>query len=396
MTRRRIEPYWFVIIAVLAVAAGLFIYHLATRFTPPRAAFTVFGFSIYWYGIWIVTGIALGAWVAARLAEGRARRLFEATVPADVRERPLAEVEMPDDLRTLLTSRKDPTLGDVLWNYGLDPRRLGLKKEPTAAVGAALATAPGVQAEWLDDAPWRQWNPDHVWNGLIYVLILGVIGARLYHILTPSPSMAAVGIYSPLDYFRNPYQLLNFRGGGLGIYGAVAGGLLGLLIYTRRARISTLAWADLAVVGLALGQAIGRWGNFFNQELYGKPTDLPWAIYIDPPYRLPDYIDFNYFHPAFLYESLWSLGTFLLLYWLAKRKSDRLLPGEIMALYFVAYAIGRSLLELVRLDSRVIAFFGLESGLAVATVVSIVVAVISAVWVVVRRWRRSRAQPAVG
>ncbi len=275
----------------------------------------------------------------------------------------------------------------------MDPRRLGLKKPETAVVIDALHEVPGVDSDWLKDAPWRRWNPDHTWNALLWALFLGLIGARLYHVLTPSPSMAAIGIFSPLDYFRDPYQLLNFRGGGLGIYGGMAGGLLGLIIYTRRNRIPTLGWADLSVVGLALGQAIGRWGNFFNQELYGRPTDLPWAIYIDPIYRLPDYVAYERFHPAFLYESLWSLLTFFVLLWLTRHRSDRLLPGEMTAFFLIAFATGRTLLETVRLDSRAVAFFGLESGLAVATLVSIVIALIAALAVIGRRLSRRRAEP---
>lgn len=387
---RRIEPYWYVIVLILALAGGLYVYHLATGLTPPRAAFSILGVPVYWYGIWIVTGVALGAWVVARLAAERAQRAFESAVPADVRTRPLSESGLPDELVTLLASRRIATLGQLLMPLGLDPRRLGLRKPQTAEVGAALATAPDINPVWLSDAPWRRWNPDHVWNALMWILILGLIGARLYHVLTPSPSMAAIGIYSPLDYFRDPMLLLNFRGGGLGIFGGLAGGLLGMIIYTRRARIPLLAWADLAVVGLALGQAIGRWGNFFNQELYGRPTDLPWAVHIDPIYRLPDYAAFERFHPAFLYESLWSLITFLVLYRLARRHSERLLPGELMGLYLIAYAVGRSLLELTRLDSRAIPFFGLETGLAVATAVSIAIALAAAALLVGRRLSRRR------
>jgi phosphatidylglycerol:prolipoprotein diacylglycerol transferase len=385
---RRVEPYWYPIVLILLVAAALFGVHLATGFTPPRAAFDIFGFPVYWYGIWIVTGVALGAWVVARLAAERARRVFAATVPAEVRERPLAEAGLPGETAARLAGRGHETLGRVLWEAGLDPRRLGLKKPQLAGAVEALARAPGVERVWLTDAPWRQWNPDHVWNGLLLILILALIGARLYHILTPSPSMAAVGINSPLDYLRDPYQMLNFRGGGLGIYGGIAGGLLGLIIYTRRNHLSTLGWADLAVVGLALGQAIGRWGNFFNQELYGRPTDVPWAITIDPVYRLPDYAAFETFHPSFLYESLWSLLTFFVLLWLARRRSDSLLRGELMALYLIAYAVGRSLIELVRLDSRTVTLFGLESGLAVATLISVIVAVVAAVAVLGRRLAR--------
>ncbi|MFO7663276.1 MAG: prolipoprotein diacylglyceryl transferase [Chloroflexota bacterium] len=387
---KRLEPYWYAIGLFIIIAGALFIYHLATGNTPPRAALTIFGFPIYWYGIWIVTGVALGAWVASRLAAGRAEGVFTDSVPAAIRDLSLDDAGFSQPLVAELSARNFSTLGRVLWEFGLDPRRLGLKKPKQEAVREELLALDGVENRWIEDAPWRQWNPDHVWNALIIILVLALIGARLYHILTPSPSMAAVGIFSPLDYFRNPYQLLNFRGGGLGIYGAIVGGLLGLLIYTRRNRLSTLGWADLAVVGLALGQAVGRWGNFFNQELYGRPTDLPWAITIDPIYRLPDYVQFEWFHPAFLYESLWSMMTFFVLYWLARRRSDRLLPGEIMALYFIAYAVGRSLLELVRLDSRSLPLFGLETGIAVATLVSLVVAIIAFVWIVIRRLAHRR------
>lgn len=387
---RRIDPWWYAIALVLLLAGGLYAYHLATGLTPPRAAVTILGFPVYWYGIWIVTGVALGAWVVAGLAAERARRIFETTVPADVITRPLAEAGLPDEVVAMLASRNIGALGPLLMDVGLDPRRLGLKKAQTAEIVASLAAAPDIDPTWVSDAPWRRWNPEHVWNALIWILILGLIGARLYHVLTPSPSMAALGIYSPLDYFRDPIQLINFRGGGLGIFGGLIGGLLGLVIYTRRARIPFLGWADLAVVGLALGQAVGRWGNFFNQELYGRPTNLPWAVHIDPIYRLPDYVSFERFHPAFLYESLWSLATFFVLYRLTRRYSERLLPGEMMGLYLIAYAVGRSLLELVRLDSRVIPFFGVETGLAVATAVSIVIALVSAVMLIGRRWSRRR------
>ncbi|HRO25030.1 MAG TPA: prolipoprotein diacylglyceryl transferase, partial [Promineifilum sp.] len=256
---RRIDPWWYAIALVLLLAGGLYAYHLATGLTPPRAAVTILGFPVYWYGIWIVTGVALGAWLVAGLAAERARRIFETTVPVDVRARPLAEAGLPDEVVAVLASRNIGALGPLLMDVGLDPRRLGLKKAQTTEMVTSLAAAPDIDPAWVSDAPWRRWNPEHVWNALIWILILGLIGARLYHVLTPSPSMAALGIYSPLDYFRDPIQLINFRGGGLGIFGGLIGGLLGLVIYTRRARIPFLGWADLAVVGLALGQFVGRW-----------------------------------------------------------------------------------------------------------------------------------------
>ncbi len=212
----------------------------------------------------------------------------------------------------------------------------------------------------------RGMNPEHVWNGVIYCIIFGVIGARLYHVLTPPPSMAALGIHSPADYFRQPLQLINLRAGGLGIYGGIIGGALGMGIYALRHHISLIKWADLAVVGLALGQSVGRWGNFINQELFGAPTNLPWGVAIDPRHRPDAVVNESHFHPAFLYESLWSFGVFLLLYWLAKRLGDEENAGTLVAAYLLCYGLGRILTELTRLDSPTI----LNTGIPIASGVS--------------------------
>lgn len=382
---RRLPLYWYLIVVLLAGLAGLYGYHLATAVTPGRVAFSPFGLPIYWYAICIIGGISLGAYVVAELAKERGTAVFQQHVPARLRQRPLADLNLPEEIQTVLSKNKLTTLGDLLLAWGYDPRRTGLNAPGQAILQAELTAQPGIKAEWLSDAPWRVWNPDHVWNGLIWLLVLAIIGARLYHILTPSPSMAAFGIESPLDYFRNPMQLINLRNGGLGIYGGLLGGLLGLFLYSRHARIPMLAWADLAAIGLALGQAIGRWGNFFNQELYGRPTDLPWAVYIEPIYRLPEFAAYERFHPAFLYESLWSLLTFFLLYTLLRRYGDKLLTGELMALYLIAYAIGRTLLEQVRLDSRTLSLGPLQLEMAVATFVSLLIALGMAGWIAYRR-----------
>lgn len=389
---RRIAPYWYAIIALLLVTAGLYIYHLATGFTPPRAAIHIeaWNFDLFWYGIWIVGGIALGSWVVASLAKERGVKIFEGSVPWKIRQRPLSDLKLPEELHSILTKQGYESIGDFLLPWGFDRRNVGLNKEGIAEVEESVESSAWFKDQWIKDPAWRVWNPDHVWNGIIWCLIFGVIGARLYHVLTPSPSMAAVGIESPLDYFQNPYQLINFRNGGLGIYGGLAGGALGLFIYARRAKIPVIGWADLAVVGLALGQVFGRWGNFFNQELYGSPTNLPWAVQIEPQFRLPEYSQFSHFHPAFLYESLWSLLAFLLLYVLVKRYSERLLTGELMALYLILYAIGRTLLEQVRLDSRLVTIGSFQSSMAVATLVSILIAIIAGGWVIWRRFRRRK------
>ncbi len=382
----RIAWQWVVMALWVVALAGLFAYHLWTGTMPPATAFSLLGLPVYWYGILIVGGIALGASFVSRLAWQRWREAFLAAVPADVMHLPITAVSLPDEIQAKLKKQGLHSVGDLLLLYGTDPRTINLKANERSELLAALMAQPEVEAIWLADAPWRIWNPEAVWNGIIICLILGLIGARLYHVLTPSPSMAALGIESPLDYFQNPQMLFNLRNGGLGIYGGLAGGAIGLLLFTRRSRLPLLPWADMAVVGVALGQAFGRWGNFLNQELYGRPTTLPWAITIDPINRLPAFADFGYFHPAFLYESLWNFLTFGLLMLLWRRRS-RLLAGEMTAVYLIMYAIGRILLETVRLDSRVVSLGGVQLPLAWATLVSIVVAIGMAVWIVVRRWR---------
>lgn len=373
--RAKIEPYWYVIILFLIIGAGVFIYHQITGQTPSRVAIHLdaFDFDVFWYGIIIVSGIALGSYVTARLALERANWVFDQHVPLTLRQEAIVDLGLPSEIQEVLAKRQVDTLGELLFQWGLNPARLGLNKSGQQETVSELTKHPQIEEEWLFDAPWRQWNPDYVWGGVAWCLILAIVGARLYHVLTPSPSMAEVGINSAADYFRSPLQLINLRNGGLGIYGGIIGGALGLFLYSRRHHISAIAWADLAVVGLALGQAIGRWGNFVNQELYGRPTNLPWAIRIDNP--LPGYEGVAYFHPAFLYESLWSLLTFVVVLFLARRRRDQLQTGDLTALYLVFYAIGRILLELVRLDSRTFSLAGVDLGLPVATVVSIAIAV---------------------
>src|SRR5512140_2123342 len=150
------------------------------------------------------------------------------------------------------------------------------------------------------EAKRRGLNPDYIWDMLFWVVLAGIVGARIWHIFTPPPSMVAQGITTQW-YLTHPLDMINIRNGGLGIPGAVIGGALALWILARRNKSNFLTWADCTAPGVALAQAIGRWGNYFNQELYGKPTNLPWKLYIDPLHRVPGYENFDYFHPLFLY-----------------------------------------------------------------------------------------------
>jgi phosphatidylglycerol:prolipoprotein diacylglycerol transferase len=216
-----------------------------------------------------------------------------------------------------------------------------------------------------------------VWDGLIWVLIAGIIGARLWHIFTPPPSMMAQGLTTQY-YLTHPLDAINTTKGGLGIPGAIIGGVLALYIFTRRRKLNFGEWLDIAAPAVALGQAIGRWGNYVNQELYGPPTNLPWKIYIAPQNRVPGYTQYEYFHPVFLYESLWNFANMALLLWLGKRFAGRLKSGDLFLTYMIVYPVGRFLLEFLRLDSSQLA------GINANQTLMLIVAVGASIWLFVR------------
>ncbi|NLC29240.1 MAG: prolipoprotein diacylglyceryl transferase, partial [Chloroflexi bacterium] len=131
---------------------------------------------------------------------------------------------------------------------------------------------------------------------LPWLLIAGIIGARIWHVFTPSASNIAQGVTTE-NYLKNPIEILKMWNGGLGIPGGVIGGALALIIYTKARKLNFWQWADFIAPGLLIGQAVGRWGNFINQEVYGRPTDLPWAITIDPRYRIAGFEHVEKYHP---------------------------------------------------------------------------------------------------
>jgi phosphatidylglycerol---prolipoprotein diacylglyceryl transferase len=219
-------------------------------------------------------------------------------------------------------------------------------------------------------------NGELVWDMLLWILIAGIIGARIWHILTPMPSLMAQGV-TTYYYLTHPPDAIAIWKGGLGIPGAVLGGAIALFLFVKRRHLPFLKWLDILAPALALGQAIGRWGNFFNQELYGAPTSLPWAIYIDPAHRLAGFENQAFYHPTFLYESIWNLGNMALLLWLSRHFKDRLKTGDIFLVYLVVYPFGRFLLEFLRLDSSQVA--GINANQTVMLVVMIVAA-LTLIW----------------
>lgn len=219
---------------------------------------------------------------------------------------------------------------------------------------ALLILAGALVAAWISskEAQRRGKDPEMIWDMLPWLLIGGIIGARIWHVLTPSSANAAMGLTTQY-YFQHPLEILKIWKGGLGIFGGIIGGLIALIIYCRANKQNFWEWTDIVAPGLLIAQAIGRWGNFVNQEVYGPPTDLPWKIYIDPAHRLPGYENFEYYHPLFLYESLLTLIGGLLLLYVARKYKDKLYIGDVFNLYLIYYPLGRFGLEFIRLDPSV-------------------------------------------
>lgn len=215
----------------------------------------------------------------------------------------------------------------------------------------------------------RGHDPEILWDLMLWLLIAGIAGARLWHVFTPPPSSIAQG-FTTQYYLTHPLDLINTRNGGLGIPGAIIGGLAALYFFTRKRKLSFFEWADIGAPALALGQAIGRWGNYVNQELYGAPTSLPWKIFIDPQHRLSGFQEQAYYHPLFLYESLWNLGNMIFLLWVGRHFAERVKKGDLLLLYMVIYPLGRFLLDFLRLDAALLG--GINPNQTVMAIVALI------------------------
>jgi prolipoprotein diacylglyceryl transferase len=228
----------------------------------------------------------------------------------------------------------------------------------------------------------RRWQalggrPGFVLDTATFAVPAGIVGARIYHVVTtPGPYFGAGG--EPLD-------ALKVWEGGLGIWGGILGGALAAWVMARREGVSFAALADAAAPGLALAQAIGRLGNWFNQELYGRPTDLPWGLEIDPENRPLDTPEVATYHPAFLYELLWNVGVAVLVIWAERR--FRLGYGRAFALYVAAYCAGRLWIEALRIDTAQQVL-----GLRLNMWTSIVVGVLALAYVLLRRGPRGSGE----
>ncbi|MBE3557201.1 MAG: prolipoprotein diacylglyceryl transferase [Firmicutes bacterium] len=214
-------------------------------------------------------------------------------------------------------------------------------------------------------------NPDALFNVLIMALPAGIIGARLGFVI------------QNLAYFtQHPGEIMALWTGGLSIHGGLVLGLGVVVAYALITKTNFFRITDVVMPSILLGQAIGRWGNFFNEELYGYPTDLPWKMYIAPEHRLPGFEQYSFFHPTFLYESILDLIGFAFLYWYRGRRETR--PGDVLWLYLILYSIIRFIVEIFRIGQSV------EGGLTLAQLVSIGLVVVALVgmWGT-RRWDKA-------
>lgn len=187
----------------------------------------------------------------------------------------------------------------------------------------------GLDRDWLlDAAPW--------------VILASIVGARAYYVVLRGSF-----------FLLHPLDAINIRLGGMAFHGALAAGTLSFALLCWRGKQPFWRWADVIAPGVALAQAIGRWGNWANQEAFGTPTELPWALWIDPAHRPPQYAAFDRFHPTFFYESIFNLVNAVFLSWLALRvhRSRWLVEGDVLAIYLINYGLARFLIERLRTDS---------------------------------------------
>ena len=214
---------------------------------------------------------------------------------------------------------------------------------PLPLRGYALSIIAGIfVAVWLGERRLvaRGGRPGQVQDLALWAVPFGIVGGRIYHVVTDHEKYFGEG--------QDPLSALYIWQGGLGIWGAITLGALGAYISARRQGIRFGALADSLAPGIVLAQAIGRWGNWFNQELFGRPTDVPWALEIDADHRPPGYTAFETFHPTYLYEFLWNVGVAVLVIWADRR--FRLGHGRAFALYVAAYCVGRGWIEMLRID----------------------------------------------
>jgi len=225
--------------------------------------------------------------------------------------------------------------GPMIFEFGpIAIRWYGLLIASAVLIGVSLS-------QYL--ATKRRINPELLGDLAIWLVVGAIPSARIYYVA-----------FEWQQYAQRPEDIMAIWKGGIAIHGAMLGGTIAALIFAKIQQVSFWKLADLVAPSAILGQAIGRWGNFFNSEAFGRPTDLPWKLYIPLEHRPQEYANFEYFHPTFLYESLWNLTVFGLLLTLFFRDVQgkiRLKIGSLFLVYLTAYSSGRVWIEGLRTDS---------------------------------------------
>ena len=220
--------------------------------------------------------------------------------------------------------------------FGIDVMWYGILMALGMIIGTLLAIKEGKRVGIKED---------DILDLAIVAIPSGLIGARLYYV-----------IFNWDYYSQNISQILNFRGGGMAIHGALIGGILAGYLFSRYKKMSFFKLADTVIIGVPLAQAIGRWGNFINQEAHGGPTNLPWGIMVNG----------EKVHPTFLYESIWNIGIFIFL-WIFRKKKQY--EGEVIVLYTILYSLGRFFIEGLRTDSLMIGPFRMAQVISLVGVI---------------------------
>ena len=220
--------------------------------------------------------------------------------------------------------------------FGIDVMWYGILMALGMIIGTLLAIKEGKRVGIKED---------DILDLAIVAIPSGLIGARLYYVM-----------FNWDYYSQNISQILNFRGGGMAIHGALIGGILAGYLFSRYKKMSFFKLADTVIIGVPLAQAIGRWGNFINQEAHGGPTNLPWGIMVNG----------EKVHPTFLYESIWNIGIFIFL-WIFRKKKQY--EGEVIVLYTILYSLGRFFIEGLRPDSLIIGPFRMAQVISLVGVI---------------------------
>ncbi len=239
----------------------------------------------------------------------------------------------------------------------------------------------------------------HLISEILPSLVLSsIIGARIYYVIFEYRQFSGDNFFTPIKIFNiylNIPSSLAIWEGGIAIHGALLGGFLSIYLFCKSKKIPLKIFLDLLMPSVILGQAIGRWGNFFNNEAFGIPTNLPWKVFIPLSNRPIIFANYQFFHPTFLYESLWNLLIFILLIYVFNKqnKKNSILPGLITCLYLITYSFGRFWIEGLRIDSLCLGGYPpyCEGGLRIAQFISIFLFSSGLIWLYFLKFKFNKA-----